>query len=79
MNARGRSGVQRGGEKRRARNEDDDAVVVTVTVAVTAFVPSRVTWGVTEQVEFEGAPVHVSDTEPLNPPAGVIATLYLAD
>jgi len=46
-------------------------VVVTATLTVAAFVPSRVTdWGETEQVDSEGAPVQVRVTLWLKPLAG---------
>ena len=51
------------------------AVVVTVTRAVDGLVPSGVTGVATVQVEFAGAPVHVSATAELKPPEGVTVTL----
>ncbi len=48
------------------------AVVVTVTVALAGFVPSRVTeLGLTVHVACDGAPVQVKLTGKLKPPAGV--------
>jgi len=52
------------------------AVVVTVTCAVCAVVPSAaVTGETTTQVVPAGAPVQVSATAWLNPPSGVIVAL----
>ena len=47
------------------------AVVVTVTVAVASFVPSRFTVvGAIEQVALRGAPLKLIDASPVNSPSG---------
>ncbi len=49
----------------------DPAVVVTFTVTIASFVPSRVTIvGAIEQVALRGAPLQLSDTSAVNPPSG---------
>lgn len=54
-------------------------VVETVTVTEVAFVPSSPTkLGITVQVERGGAPVQLTDTGWLNPPAGETETEYVA-
>jgi len=62
-----------GGRVGRSRGTTlDGAVVVTFTVAVAAFVPSGVTdVGEKVQVARDGAPVQLSETAWLKPPAGV--------
>lgn len=50
----------------------DGAVVLTFTVTVAVFVPSGVTdMGEKVQVARDGAPVQLSETTWLKPPAGV--------
>jgi hypothetical protein len=52
-------------------NPCDDAVVLTVTVAVVADVPfNEIVLGDTLHVDFAGTPLHVSVTLWLNPPPG---------
>jgi hypothetical protein len=61
-----------GGTSRRWGLASERAVVVTVTVALAAFVPSGATEvGEMEQVAADGAPVQLNDTCQLKPPTGV--------
>jgi hypothetical protein len=57
----------------------DDPAVVTVTVTDCAAVPLSVTeLGDTLQLDCAGAPVQLSWTLCLNPPAGLTLTKYVA-
>jgi hypothetical protein len=61
-----------GGTSRRRGLASERAVVVTITVALATFVPSKVTDdGETEQVAADSAPLQFSDTCWLKPPTGV--------
>ena len=54
-------------------------VVATLTVKGTGAAPETFNeFGETEQVDIEGAPVHVSATVPVNPSAGVSCRGYCA-
>jgi hypothetical protein len=51
-------------------NVCDDAVVLTVTIAVVAVPFNEIMLGDTLHMDFAGAPLHVSVTLWLNPPPG---------
>jgi hypothetical protein len=61
------------------KNTCEAAVVVTVTVAVAAVVPLKVTVaGEMLHAAMAGAPLHVSVTLGFSPPLGVSAIKYVA-